>query len=68
METRAVVRYVIATLGETMNDCPYCGFELNRPTHRVESRTNAGPGAKSTGAELINCPDCGEVIDGFSAH
>jgi len=51
-----------------MNDCPYCGFELNRPTRRIESRTNPGPGGKSTGAELVTCPDCGEVIDGFSAH
>lgn len=62
------VRYVIRLLGETMNDCPYCGFELNRPTHRVENRTNPGPGGKSTGSELVTCPDCGEVIDGFSAH
>lgn len=51
-----------------MNDCPYCGFELNRPTHRVESRTNHSPGGKSTGAEMVTCPDCGEVIDGFSSH
>ena len=51
-----------------MHDCPSCGFELNRPTRRVESRTNASPGGKSTGAELVTCPDCGAVIDGFSAH
>ena len=52
----------------TMYDCPNCGFELNRPTRRVESRTNAIPGGKSTGAELVACPDCGQIIDGFSAH
>jgi len=51
-----------------MEECPHCGFELNRATHRVVSRTNAAPGGKSTGTELVTCPECGAVIDGFSAH
>lgn len=53
---------------EPMYECPYCGSELNRPTRRVPSRTPAGPGRKSTGNELVTCPDCSGVIDGFSFH
>lgn len=51
-----------------MDECPYCQFELNRPTHRRLSRGDATPGQKSHGQELVSCPDCGGIIDGFSAH
>lgn len=51
-----------------MNECPYCQFELNRPAHRRNNRTNATPGRKSSGQELVVCPDCGGIIDGFTDH
>jgi len=51
-----------------MYDCPTCGFEMNRPTRRVERRTNSSPGRKSTGVELVACPECGQIIDGFTPH
>lgn len=51
-----------------MYECPYCHSDLSRPASRQTNRTDAIPGSKTTGAELVNCPDCGRVIDGFSAH
>lgn len=51
-----------------MEDCYYCGHELNGPTARQTNRSNANPGHKSTGMEIVTCPDCGRVIDGFSDH
>lgn len=51
-----------------MLECPYCGSNLNGSTHQQESRGRGAPGRKSTGNELVSCPDCDGVIDGFSAH
>ena len=51
-----------------MRRCPYCDSALTGPPQREQKRTNSEPGKKNTGAELIYCPDCGGVIDGFSAH
>jgi len=60
---------VTATQGETtMNECPYCGSELNGAVRREPKRSGQPAGQKSTTAELVSCPECDEVIDGFTAH
>lgn len=65
--TRVV--WVVTTIrGDGMQDCYYCGHELNGPTARQTTRSNTNPGQKSTGMEIVTCPDCGRVIDGFSEH
>lgn len=51
-----------------MKECPYCGADLQRATHRTEIRSDGGPGGKSLGDELVSCSECGGVIDGFTAH
>jgi hypothetical protein len=51
-----------------MNECPCCAADLQRGTHRKENRTDGGSGGKSLGDELVACPECGGVIDGFTAH
>lgn len=51
-----------------MYECPYCGSDLNGSTRQRETRGQGEPGRKSTAAELVSCPDCDGVIDGFSAH
>lgn len=33
-----------------------------------ETRAGDPIGSKSTNAALVSCPDCDEVIDGFTAH
>lgn len=51
-----------------MIECPHCGSELNRQA-KTQTRRNDKPlGGKSTGSELVSCPDCDEMIDGFTAH
>jgi len=51
-----------------MNECPYCGSELNGAVRREPKRSGQPAGQKSTTAELVSCPECDEVIDGFTAH
>lgn len=51
-----------------MRSCPCCGASLQAPPQRERKRTDAEPGRKNTGHELIHCPDCERVIDGFTAH
>ena len=51
-----------------MDACPYCQFELNGPANRQTRRNDVETGGKSTGDELVTCPNCGGVIDGFAAH
>lgn len=51
-----------------MQACPYCDAELNGPTHRFQNRATADPSASRSEQELVACPDCGGVIDGFSSH
>jgi DNA-directed RNA polymerase subunit RPC12/RpoP len=51
-----------------MIECPHCGSDLNRPTSSQTLRNGDPLGDKSTGSELVSCPDCDSVIDGFTAH
>lgn len=51
-----------------MDVCPHCRADLHQPLGSYERRTNSTPGHKTTGYELIECLDCGEVIDGFTSH
>ncbi|MFC6730088.1 hypothetical protein ACFQDG_15670 [Natronoarchaeum mannanilyticum] len=51
-----------------MQTCPYCDSDLMGTASRRRTRGDATPGRKSTGPELVSCPDCGEVIDGFTPH
>ena len=51
-----------------MNECPHCGSDLSRRTNSKTLRNGDPLGGKSPGAELVSCPDCDGVIDGFSAH
>jgi len=51
-----------------VSGCPHCGADLQRSTHRNQRRTDSGVGRKSLGHELVSCPECGGVVDGFSAH
>lgn len=51
-----------------MQECPYCDSDLQGSTKVTIERGDSGPGQKSVGSELVACPDCDEVIDGFSAH
>ena len=51
-----------------MNQCPYCSSDLRRLGTRQTTRSGDPIGNKSTGTELVSCPDCGGVIDGFTAH
>ncbi|WP_435178086.1 hypothetical protein [Halorussus sp. AFM4] len=51
-----------------MIECPHCGSDLNRRTNSRQRRSGDPLGGKSTGSELVSCPDCDEVIDGFTAH
>jgi uncharacterized protein with PIN domain len=60
---------VTATHGvSTMKECPYCGSELNGAVSREEKRSGPPAGHKSTSAQLVSCPDCDGVIDGFTPH
>jgi endogenous inhibitor of DNA gyrase (YacG/DUF329 family) len=51
-----------------MRECPHCGSELERPASTRSERGDADPGGKSTETEVVNCPDCDRVIDGFTPH
>jgi hypothetical protein len=51
-----------------MQECPFCGSDLQRRPRTLETRQGNPIGGKSTADALITCPDCDEVIDGFSAH
>ncbi|WP_168216290.1 hypothetical protein [Halorussus halobius] len=51
-----------------MMECPHCGSELNRRTNSRTHRNGDPLGGKSTGSELVACPDCDGMIDGFTAH
>ena len=51
-----------------MENCPYCDSELNGRAGIQPRRGGKGVGRKSTGSELVSCPDCGGVIDGFTSH
>ncbi len=51
-----------------MQECPYCNSDLRRGGQSQTTRTGDPTGHKSTGTELVSCPDCGNVIDGFTAH
>ena len=51
-----------------MEECPYCHFDLSRGGNSLTTRSGDPIGAKSTGTELVSCPDCDGVIDGFTAH
>lgn len=51
-----------------MEECPFCGSDL-MGTAGVRTTRGGDPlGPKTHGAALVSCPDCGEVIDGFTAH
>jgi hypothetical protein len=62
-----VPRYLLAWC-DTMQECPYCGSNLNGPVGMNTKRNSPATGGKSTNSELVSCPDCDEVIDGFAAH
>lgn len=51
-----------------MQECPYCGSELNGSTTITTVRGGGPPGGKSTGSSFVSCPDCDGVIDGFATH
>ncbi|MFC7046304.1 hypothetical protein ACFQH6_13595 [Halobacteriaceae archaeon GCM10025711] len=51
-----------------MEQCPYCGSDLIGSTNVQPRRPDGDLGSKTTGAELVTCPDCGNVIDGFTSH
>jgi len=51
-----------------MQECPYCGSDLNGSVRLTPTRTGETPGSKSTKSELVTCPDCDEIIDGFTPH
>lgn len=51
-----------------MEECPYCGSDLNGRTNIQTTRAGDPLGGKSTGTEMISCPDCDGVIDGFTSH
>lgn len=51
-----------------MYTCPYCDSALDGNPSRQVKRTNQTPGHKDTGSELVSCPDCDRVIDGFAGH
>jgi len=51
-----------------MNECPHCGFALDRKARFQDQRGDGAVGNKSTASEIVSCPDCDGVIDGFSAH
>lgn len=52
----------------SMLECPYCSSDLDRRGSYQTTRSTGTLGRKSTGSELVSCPDCDNVIDGFSAH
>jgi len=51
-----------------MKECPYCGSALIGSTTVRTTRGGKPLGGKSTGTNLVSCPDCGGVIDGFASH
>jgi len=51
-----------------MLECPFCGSDLDSQPGTRETRQGDPVGGKSTEKELVSCPDCDEVIDGFTAH
>lgn len=51
-----------------MDNCPYCEATLNSPPTRERNRVNQKPGYRTTGIELIFCPECSRIIDGFTDH
>lgn len=51
-----------------MQECPFCGSDLIGDTGVQQTRGGDPLGSKSTGSDLVSCPDCDEVIDGFTAH
>jgi hypothetical protein len=51
-----------------MEECPNCGGDLSGPLRRESTDTRTSPGGKSPPSELVTCPDCNEVVDGFSPH
>lgn len=51
-----------------MQECPFCGSDLMGTAPIRETRGGDPLGSKSTGDALVSCPDCDEVIDGFTAH
>lgn len=64
----SVMTTIRTSVGDTMEECPYCGSELNGTANVHQTRSGQPVGRKSTGSDLVSCPDCDEVIDGFSAH
>ncbi|SHK02717.1 hypothetical protein SAMN05444342_0324 [Haladaptatus paucihalophilus DX253] len=51
-----------------MQECPYCNSDLRHGGNSRTTRNGNPTGHKSTGTEYVSCPDCGGMIDGFSAH
>lgn len=51
-----------------MKECPYCGSELQGRASIQPRRSGTEVGRKSTGSELVSCPDCDGIIDGFTSH
>ena len=62
-----VIRYH-TTWVTRMKECPYCGSALIGSTTVRTTRGGKPLGGKSTGTNLVSCPDCGGVIDGFASH
>jgi len=52
---------------DTQHDCPLCGAELTGVHRRTESASSP-MGPKSPAVEVVVCPDCEAVIDGFRSH
>lgn len=53
---------------DTPHECPLCGSEIQDPVARETNTAGSPMGPKSPDVELVVCPDCDEVIDGFCAH
>jgi hypothetical protein len=52
-----------------LSSCPHCQSKLeDGGGARRAERGDTGTGGKSTEQEIVSCPDCGRVIDGFSPH
>lgn len=53
---------------DTLHECPLCGAEIEAPVERKTDAAGSPMGPKSPNVELVVCPNCNEVIDGFRAH
>ncbi|MFB6136017.1 MAG: hypothetical protein ABEJ04_04590 [Halobacteriaceae archaeon] len=51
-----------------MEDCPHCGSGLQGSVRMESTRNETEVGGKSRQTDLVTCPDCGQVIDGFTEH